>query len=81
MSAAGARDRLNSDDFVEVYRDGSEGLAAQVDDVDQDEDSEYDSEYDDSEGSKEEQKMPAGSPPPMKPEKAPRLAAPAQKVK
>ena len=39
MSAAGARDRLNSDDFVEVYRDGSEGLAAQVDDVDQDEDS------------------------------------------
>ena len=39
VSAAGARDRLNSDDFVEVYGDDAAGLAAQVDDVDQDEDS------------------------------------------
>ena len=75
VSAAGARDRLNSDDFVEVYGDDAAGLAAQVDDVDQDEDSEYDTEYYDEEESKEEQKMPAGSPPRMKPEKAPRLTA------
>ena len=74
-AAAGARDRLNSDDFVEVYGDDAAGLAAQVDDVDQDEDSEYDTEYYDEEESKEEQKMPAGSPPSMRPEKAPRLAA------
>ena len=48
-AAAEARDRLNSDDFVEVFREDAAGLAAQVDDVDQDEDSEYDSEYYDEE--------------------------------